>query len=104
MKQIIIFLFAVSVLLSNELSNYDKGVKYYNSKEYKKAFKYFEKSANSNNSESAYILGYFYTGGVGVKQNLKQALPINHTQEILFILGIWEMEKISSLLLQKTIK
>ena len=56
------------------MSDYDQGIDYYKKGNHKKAVEYFLKSANNGNSESQYILGYFYTGGIGVKQDLKQSL------------------------------
>jgi TPR repeat protein len=56
------------------MSDYNQGIDYYKKGNYKKAVEYFLKSANNGNSESQYILGYFYTGGIGVKQDLKQSL------------------------------
>jgi len=41
--------------------------------DYKNAFKWFEKSALKGDNKSAYNLGYFYTGGLGVKMDLVEA-------------------------------
>ena len=42
-----------------------KGVK----KDYKKAFKFYEKSANQGDANAQFLLGNFYSLGEGVKQN-----------------------------------
>jgi len=66
----------LSLVLSLSLfaSDYDKGIEFYNAKEYKKAVKYFIKAGNNGDLESAYIMGYLYTGGIGVKGDLKKSL------------------------------
>ena len=69
--------FFISLLFTSLLfgmSNYDLGIQYYKKKDFKTAFNYFTKSANNNNVESQYILGYFYTGGIGTKRDLNQSL------------------------------
>ena len=47
---------------------------YASRKNFKEAFKWFEKAANKDDAKAAYNLGYFYTGGLGVKMDLKQSL------------------------------
>jgi TPR repeat protein len=70
-KKIFYSLFIVSFMYA---SHYDSAIELYKNKEFKKAAVEFEKSANNKNSESSYILGYLYTGGIGVKADLKQSL------------------------------
>ena len=41
---------------------------------YKEAFNWFEKAAKRGSAKSQYNLGYFYTGGLGVKRDLDKAL------------------------------
>ena len=72
MIKLLVSLLLVSLLYG--MSNYDLGIKYYQKKDFNTAFDYFTKSANSNNAEAQYILGYFYTGGIGTKRDLKQSL------------------------------
>jgi TPR repeat protein len=42
--------------------------------DYKKAAGFFKKAANDGNAICAYNLGYFYTGGLGVKRDLAKSL------------------------------
>ena len=72
LKKIILSLLLISYLLGK--SNYNTAIDYYNNGDYKMALGYFLKAANQNNSEAQYILGYFYTGGIGTKQDLTQSL------------------------------
>ena len=69
-KKMVTFLLICSSLIA---SDYDDAIGLYKQKHYKEASKLFTKSANSGDKESAYILGYLYTGGVGVEQDLKKS-------------------------------
>ena len=70
-KKIFLSLFIASYMYA---SHYDTGIEFYKNKDFKKAAEQFKKSADDANAEAAYILGYLYTGGIGVKANLKQSL------------------------------
>ena len=67
-------LFSLCISTYMYASHYDTGIEFYQNKDFKKAAVEFEKSANEANAESAYILGYLYTGGIGLKADLKQSL------------------------------
>ena len=66
----------ISLLLTSYLfgSSYDDAIDLYKQNKFKEASKLFTKAANNGNLESAYILGYLYTGGIGVKPDLKKAV------------------------------
>ena len=66
----------VSLIISTYLyaNHYDKGIEFYKKNDFNNAYSEFLKSAKNDNGESAYILGYFYTGGLGVKRDLKKSL------------------------------
>jgi len=69
-------LFFTTIILINILyaNDYDKAIDLYKQNKFKEAAQYFITSANNGNSEAAYIMGYFYTGGIGVKQDLKKSV------------------------------
>ena len=60
--------------LGNMYANEKLGNIYASKQDYKKAANFFEKAANGGDATSAYNLGYFYTGGLGVKRDLKKSL------------------------------
>lgn len=66
----------IPILLATSLfaNSFNEGINYYQKGDYDNASKAFLKSANNGNLEASYILGYFYTGGLGVKQSLKESL------------------------------
>ena len=80
---ILIFSFSfadVSQELMKKVENGDRraqfevGVKYYQAEDYKKALKWFKKSANQGHQVAPYNLGFMYYHGKGVSKNLKKAL------------------------------
>lgn len=70
-KKILFFLLVCTSLIAND---YNDGIKFYKAKDFENASKCFIKAANDGDLESAYILGFFYTGGTGVKMDLNEAL------------------------------
>jgi TPR repeat protein len=70
-KKILFSLIISTYLYAN---HYDKGIEFYKKNDFTNAYSEFLKSAKNDNSESAYILGYFYTGGIGTKADLKESL------------------------------
>ena len=55
-------------------TNFEKGLDYYNKKNYKKAVYWLTKSAQQGILEAQYNLGVMYEKGDGVPQNYKQAV------------------------------
>ncbi len=70
-KRILLPIFLATSLFANTFNN---GIDHYQKGDYKEASKAFLQSANNGNLEASYILGYLYTGGLGVKQSLKESL------------------------------
>jgi uncharacterized protein len=69
-----IFITLVLIYSSLIANNFNDGIKFYKEKNFKEAAVSFKKAANNGNLEASYILGYFYTGGLGVKHDLKESL------------------------------
>ena len=71
MKFFLIFTIICISLMANDFND---AIKLYNDKKFKESAAVFYKSANAGNIEAAYILGYLYAGGQGVKPDLKTSL------------------------------
>ncbi|SFZ97599.1 Phospholipase A1 precursor,; Outer membrane phospholipase A [hydrothermal vent metagenome] len=72
MKRIIISFLALSIL---SFGSYEDAIKYYNAKEYSKAFTIILKEANSGTNKAAeYRLATMYENGEGTKVDLKKAM------------------------------
>jgi len=67
-------LFPEYVIYKTSNTPYELANKYYNEKDYKKAFELFEKAANQGNYEAQNWLGLMYGTGKGVAQDYKKAV------------------------------
>ena len=54
----------------------DKATAYYENKDYKNAFKYYQELANRGDVEAQYYLGNMYRSGEGVKKNYSTAVDL----------------------------
>ncbi len=70
-KKIFLVVFLVGYLFS---SDYHDAITLYKQNKFQEASKLFLKAAQAGDAESAYILGYLYTGGIGVKPDLKESV------------------------------
>jgi len=70
MKNLIFLFFLLNLLYSN---NFSEASKYYENKQYKKAFEIYDKLARKNNANAQYNLALMYYNGIGVTKNRIQA-------------------------------
>lgn len=67
-------LFITGCKSDNEMQVNEKdGMQYYHNKDYKKAFPFLEKSAQSGNAKASYYLGKMYQNGEGISENNEKA-------------------------------
>ena len=71
MKKFLFSMAWVSLLFG---SDYDVGLDAYKNKEYKQAYEYFLKSANTGNSQAAHNISIMYNNGDGVEKDIKQSI------------------------------
>ena len=60
-------------LQNSPVAMYEFGKYYYDAKDYKKSFEWYEKSANAGSVGAMCILGICYRGGLGVEQDYKKS-------------------------------
>lgn len=68
------FVLSLSLLYADAQSDYNKGLNFYNKKEYAKAFQLYKSLAEQGHSMSQYSLGVLYTEGHGVTQDFNEAV------------------------------
>lgn len=69
---LIILLF--SLLVANDMSDYNSGLDYYKTKQYKKAYPIILQEAQKGNKEAQYLLASFYENGYGVQKDLQKSI------------------------------
>ena len=72
-KVLLGLLLSIHLLWSNQL-NYDKGLHYYESKQYKKAFTLILADAKQGHKSSQYRLAHMYEKGLGIPINYKKSM------------------------------
>ena len=59
---------------TSKQTNFEKGLDYYNKKNYKQAVYWYTKSAQQGHLEAQYNLGLIYYNGAGIPQNYNEAV------------------------------
>ncbi len=73
-RTLFLCLFSFYPLFSNDITDYTKGLKHYQKKEYTKAFLIIQNEAHRGNKEAQYLLANLYEQGLGISKNTKKSL------------------------------
>lgn len=73
-RTLFLCLFSFYPLFSNDITDYTKGLKHYQKKEYTKAFLIIQNEAHRGNKEAQYLLANLYEKGLGISKNTKKSL------------------------------